>query len=87
MILSLLMFKANDDRPYRADDGGRYHQGCARHHYRAALFQFAFPAWTNITREKMFADEKMVDFILVLCYKMSANKNKCRHIVTGFDKI
>jgi len=36
------MFKANDYRPYRADDGGRYHHGCDRHHYRAAIFLICF---------------------------------------------
>lgn len=51
------------------------------------FFNLFFPLGQILNGKNIFADEKMVDFILVLCYKMSANKNKCRHIVTSFDKI
>jgi hypothetical protein len=81
------MFNANRKRPYRDDGGGRYHGSCDRHHYRArAFFQFFPPLGQILTGKGIFADEKMSDFILVLCYKMSANKSKCRHFVTGSDK-
>ena len=52
----------------------------------AHFFNFFPPRGQILTGKGIFADEKMSDFILVLCYKMSANKSKCRHFVTGSDK-
>ena len=54
--------------------------------YWAAIFQFVFPLGRILIGKGIFKDKKMGDFILLLCYKMLANKNRCRHFVTDSGK-
>jgi hypothetical protein len=45
------MFNANKTA-HRDDGGGRYHHGCDRHHYRAAIFDFFPPLGQMLTGGK-----------------------------------
>jgi len=54
--------------------------------YWAAIFQFVFPLGRILIGKGIFKDKKMSDFILLLCYKMLANKKRCRHFVTDSGK-